>query len=424
MAPPEVASMELPLIDLAALVPDATPPLPVCARTAALASLRGALSAVGFFHLTNHGICSELQTRLLAAVTAFFDLPAAEKEAVALRGRPGTGRGYQRLRESVTAGSADVHEAVDIYATVASDDASLRGAVTALQASAATGASAAAALTELVTADNPTLPSDLHALLNEYVAAARVAAAATLGVVAEAAGLDAATTTAVAKGAFWNARLISYPPVGAGVGAGVDAAGVAVLPPPKGELGCGAHCDYGLLTFVAATRNAASRGCLQVWSPDAGAPEGGVWVAADPPPGAPADTLVVNVGDWLAAATGGAIRSSRHRVVSPSRVGEGEGDDRRISVPFFFEPALDARPPGAMVAATEAASKPTAAVGKQGSEEGTTASATTAAATAAATTPSSLVTHSGRQVSCYGEFLLSKVATNFAFETAGGGGGL
>lgn len=157
-----------------------------------------------------------------------------------------------------------------------------------------------------------------------------------------------------------------------------------------------------------------------MWSPDRpGAPggEGGAWVAADPPPGAPADTLVVNVGDWLAAATGGAIRSSRHRVVSPRPVGGGEEDAAadgsgggRVSVPFFFEPALDARPPPAMPAAAAAAAKPAAAAA--------------AAAAADAAPPSGLVTRSGRRVSCYGEFLLSKVATNFAFETVVGGGGL
>lgn len=423
-----LASMELPLIDLAALLPDASPPLPDGARAAALASLRGALSAVGFFHLTNHGVSAELQRRLLAATASFFDLPASKKEAVALRARPGSGRGYQRLRESVTAGAADVHEAVDVYETVAPGDPSLCGAVEALRAAAATGASAdaaASALTALVTADNPRLPADLHATLDEYVAAARAAAAATLGVVAEAAGLDAGITAAVAEGAFWNARLISYPPVAveAGAGAGADTdAGVAggLVLPPAGELGCGAHCDYGLLTLVAATRNASSRGCLQVWSPDTGAPGGGTWVAADPPPGAPVDTLVVNVGDWLAAVTGGAIRSSRHRVMSPTRGGRGKEDDGggggRVSVPFFFEPALDARPAASLpVTAVAAAGVAAAAAGKE-DEEGSEG--------AAAAAPSGLVTRSGRRVSCYGEFLLSKVATNFAFETAGGGGGL
>lgn len=418
-----LASMELPLIDLAALLPDASPPLPDGARAAALASLRGALSAVGFFHLTNHGVSAELQRRLLAATAAFFDLPASKKEAVALRACPGSGRGYQRLRESVTAGAADVHEAVDVYETVAPGDPSLCGAVEALRTAAATGASAdaaASALTALVTADNPRLPADLHATLDEYVAAARAAAAATLGVVAEAAGLDAATAAAVAEGAFWNARLISYPPVD-GAGANADAGVVdGSVPPPAGELGCGAHCDYGLLTLVAATRNAASRGCLQVWAPDAGAPGGGTWVAADPPPGAPADTLVVNVGDWLAAVTGGAIRSSRHRVMSPTRGGRGKEDDGggggRVSVPFFFEPALDARPAASLPVTTVAAADVAAAAAGKEDEEGSEG--------AAAAAPSSLVTRSGRRVSCYGEFLLSKVATNFAFETAGGGGGL
>jgi len=133
-----------------------------------------------------------------------------------------------------------------------------------------------------------------------------------------------------------------------------------------------------------------------VWAPhaDGGA---GSWVAADPPANAPADTLVVNVGDWLAAAAGGAIRSSRHRVVQPSR------GVPRLSVPFFFEPALSAVPP-------PPPPSPSPAAGRGGGADG-----------GGADEPSGLVTRAGKPVCCYGEFLLAKVAGNFAFAAAGGG---
>ena len=45
--------------------------------------------------------------------------------------------------------------------------------------------------------------------------------------------------------------------------------------------------------------------------------------------------FICNIGDALALASGGAYKSTRHRVV----LGEGASD--RFSIPFFFEPSID-----------------------------------------------------------------------------------
>jgi isopenicillin N synthase-like dioxygenase len=55
------------------------------------------------------------------------------------------------------------------------------------------------------------------------------------------------------------------------------------------------------------------------------------WIDAPAVPGA----FVVNVGELLEFATDGYLRATVHRVVSPP-VGQ-----TRLSVPFFFNPALD-----------------------------------------------------------------------------------
>ena len=47
--------------------------------------------------------------------------------------------------------------------------------------------------------------------------------------------------------------------------------------------------------------------------------------------------FVVNIGELLEVATDGYLKATKHRVVSPP-----PGQDR-ISVPFFFNPALDRR---------------------------------------------------------------------------------
>ena len=61
----------------------------------------------------------------------------------------------------------------------------------------------------------------------------------------------------------------------------------------------------------------------------------GEWVDAPSVPGA----FVVNIGELLEYATQGYLIATNHRVISP------QYPDDRISVPFFFNPALDARLP-------------------------------------------------------------------------------
>ena len=61
----------------------------------------------------------------------------------------------------------------------------------------------------------------------------------------------------------------------------------------------------------------------------------GTWVDAPPVDGA----FVVNIGELLEYATDGYLKATNHRVVSP------KAPEERISIPFFFNPALDARLP-------------------------------------------------------------------------------
>ena len=87
-----------------------------------------------------------------------------------------------------------------------------------------------------------------------------------------------------------------------------------------GGWGVGEHTDYGLLTIL---RQDPTSG-LQVRS-------GTEWIDAPPLPG----SFVVNIGDMLERMTGGAYRSTPHRVRNTSDVG-------RLSFPFFFDPSWDA----------------------------------------------------------------------------------
>jgi isopenicillin N synthase-like dioxygenase len=90
--------------------------------------------------------------------------------------------------------------------------------------------------------------------------------------------------------------------------------------------GVGAHRDSGVLTLLLA--EPGSQG-LQVR-----AGRDGDWV--DVP--ARDEAFIVNIGELLELATGGYLRATEHRVNLRHAAG-------RISVPYFFNPRLDAQVP-------------------------------------------------------------------------------
>jgi isopenicillin N synthase-like dioxygenase len=86
--------------------------------------------------------------------------------------------------------------------------------------------------------------------------------------------------------------------------------------------GVGMHKDYGFITLLLQD----TVGGLQVARPD------GSFLDVPPMPGA----FVVNLGELLEVATDGYLKATSHRVVSPP------GGKERFSVPFFYNPRLDA----------------------------------------------------------------------------------
>jgi len=129
---------------------------------------------------------------------------------------------------------------------------------------------------------------------------------------------------------FWVMRAIGYPP----------------LPDDHDGFSCGAHKDYGCLTFLYADPTPSA---LQVFlrqtrgaslpsaAPESGLPaeqgtDEGIWINADPIPGC----VVCNIGEMWEIWSNGLYRSTLHRVIHRSA-------NYRVSVPFFFEPNFNAR---------------------------------------------------------------------------------
>jgi len=124
-----------------------------------------------------------------------------------------------------------------------------------------------------------------------------------------------------AGGGLSTLRLIRYPPRPPGSFAGAPEPETFVEHGGRRRYTVGAaHVDSGCMTLLAQDGVDG----LQARSAD------GAWL--DVPPAA--DAVVVNFGALLGRWTGGRIRATEHRVLGADR--------ERFSIPFFYEPRVDA----------------------------------------------------------------------------------
>ncbi|MEV5505368.1 isopenicillin N synthase family dioxygenase [Streptomyces orinoci] len=255
-------------------------------------ALHSAARDVGFFHLTGHGVGEEETAALMRAMRAFFALPEADRLAIANINSPHF-RGYTRIGDERTGGSRDWRDQLDIGAERAPHVPGpgepgywwLEGPN-----------QWPAALPELRTAA-------LHWIERLSTVARRLLHELLTAIGAPAGFYD----DAFADRPHLHLKLVRYP------GSAPDGAGQGV----------GAHKDYGFLTLLLQDQV----GGLQVEGPD------GSFLDVPPLPGA----FVVNLGELLEVATNGYLKATNHRVVSPP------GNRERFSVPFFYNPRLDAR---------------------------------------------------------------------------------
>jgi isopenicillin N synthase-like dioxygenase len=99
-------------------------------------------------------------------------------------------------------------------------------------------------------------------------------------------------------------------------------------PPLPGQLRSGAHTDYGVITILGIQEKGVPGG-LQVRMKD------GSWADVI----APADSLVINIGDLMMRWTNDFWLSNVHRVVNPST--DTAMESGRISLAFFYNPKSD-----------------------------------------------------------------------------------
>lgn len=161
-----------------------------------------------------------------------------------------------------------------------------------------------------------------RAAMTAYAAAMEALARRLMALFEAAIGLPAGHFDAYMRHPTCTTRLLHYPPQP------VDAA--------PGQIGCGAHTDWGALTLLAQD----DAGGLQVQRADGG------WLDVAPVPGA----FVVNVGDMMQRWTNDRWRSTMHRVIN-----RASGRDR-FSIAYFFD--LDAEAVIVPLAACTGAGRP------------------------------------------------------------------
>jgi isopenicillin N synthase-like dioxygenase len=274
-----MTSSPLPIIDFSPFTAPALPGRDIAAAQRAVAEqTHAAFSTLGFCYAAGHGVDPALLSRVFAAAEAFFALPQAEKEQIAVERSPSRSRGYQRLGQNVTQGANDAHEGFDIMRELPRDHSLVVDA----------------AIHHGDCNQWPAAAPELRKILDEYVAAMSTAGAAIMQAVAMGLGLSPTFFSEYYSEGFWIARMIRYPvdsdeleershatpssslPSQAVVKAAAAEAGAAsrpapphVAPPrdrrPPLDVGCGEHTDYGCLTMVAAD---STPGCLQVRGPD------------------------------------------------------------------------------------------------------------------------------------------------------------
>ncbi len=251
-----------------------------------------ALCGCGFFGIVGHGVPEPARAAAFAAAHRFFALPPATKERWHIDRWP-LQRGYDPigwqaldplqpadLKESFYLG--EEHLGPNQWP----DEALLPGFQQACQAWSA----------------------QMQALAQRM-----------MGLFERALSLPAGWFDAFMRAPFCTTRLLHYPPQPH-----------SALP---GQIGCGAHTDWGALTLLAQD----DAGGLQVGQRD------GSWLDVPPAP----DAMVVNIGDMMQRWTNDRWPSTLHRVINR------HGGRERWSIAYFFDldPAARIEPLASCVSA-------------------------------------------------------------------------
>ncbi len=256
------------------------------------AQLDAALCSTGFVLLANHGVRSDTKADLLVAMRQFFAQSSEQKNRLSIANSYAH-RGYVGIAA----------ESLDEQTTLAGD----------LKETLDTGPDHLPDHPDVVAGtplhgpnQMPDLPGFREAF-DAYRTQVIEAAERTQRAMALALGCPPDALLSLGE-TFYNLRMIHYPAQDR-------------ITPEVGQLGCGAHTDYGSLTLLTDD----GVGGLQVMK------RNGEWIDIV----VPEDLLVMNLGDLMAIWTNERWVSNPHRVINPPA-------QDRYSVPLFVTPPYHA----------------------------------------------------------------------------------
>jgi isopenicillin N synthase-like dioxygenase len=259
-------------------------------RKQVASELGKACRGIGFFYLTGHGLSPGLREAVFKLSADFFALPDSEKRKILYSAATGN-RGYVPMRGEALDPSrpADLKEAFNIGLDLAADDPEIL-------------AGAPFRALNLW----PALPGFRETMLQYFNEAWAIGRLLHRGFAVDL-GIDEDFFEDKLDRPLAILRLLHYPPQPTHV--------------EPGQLGAGAHTDYGCVTLLATD----DAGGLEVQTRD------GAWLKAPHI----RDAFVCNIGDCLMRWTNDVYVSTPHRVVNPA-------GRERFSVAFFLDPNPDA----------------------------------------------------------------------------------
>jgi len=271
----------------------------VAERRAVAAEIDTACRALGFLVISGHGVEPQLVRATRQAALKFFALPFEEKMRLKLP--PGPSRGYFPPQSQALAQSLERQSPPDLKETfnIGPVDVGIDAYFTANEAS------------SFFTPNLwPEAVPELQPAFTRYYREMSMLATELMRLFALGLGLPEAFFDSKVDRHITTFSVLHYPPL--------------AQPPLPGQLRAGAHTDFGSLTILQRDE---TPGGLEVFSGDA-------WLKVPDI----AETFVVNLGDLMQDWTGGAWRSTLHRVVNPPDMGTAE----RLSMAFFHQPNWDA----------------------------------------------------------------------------------
>ncbi|KAF9132686.1 hypothetical protein BGW39_011549 [Mortierella sp. 14UC] len=262
--------------------------------------MRHSLTTIGTFYIKDHGVATELTTGAMQSVRDYFSLPLEEKKKMMIDNSRHF-RGYKLIGEELTNNQVDHREQLQFAPEQAPLDPfapTVSPNYHGLQGPNQWPATTLAAVPELQSTILKFM-DELETLSHHIMEA-----------VALSLGLEASYFKDMfGENPYYRLKCAKYP--------SVDKAAT---------IGCGAHKDTGFLTVLLQDMVGGLQGQD---------PVSGQWMDTRPI----LDTFIVTMGEAIERMTGGLYHATIHRVLNNT-----SGQDR-YSIPFFFDPSLNAKIP-------------------------------------------------------------------------------